>query len=376
MKLYMRTAFCAILAALSVQARAQNATTYCSDPNGTGRTATCVWAGDTDNNGQVNHFDVLPIALAYGTSGVARPSASLDWQGQYAEDWQVSAPVRGLPDYKHIDVNGDGTIDAHDAAGVELCENFGQELDHSADASANGTLPFFVQSATLPTGSRQQLDIFLGDDVWQGDVYGVAFTLEYEANKIVSGSVGIDFGASDLGADLIEFQQDEVGEGRMLVAVSRRDQQNVRIGGRLGSLNLTIRDDILRDPTALRNMQVRISNVVLIDRDNNIIGTYRPAATVAFSATPPVSVEELDAQAATAPLAYPNPTSTLLNIESRDETSITALALYSFDGRLLRNIENGAASSIMQLSTADLPQGAYVLQVRTEKGSYRLTVRK
>ncbi len=376
MKPYTQTTtFYLLFALLFAQGlAAQSTTADCSDPNGSGRTATCVWAGDTDNNGQVNHFDLLPIGLTYGTTGHSRPAASLDWQGQYAEDWQVSAPVNGLPNYKHIDTNGDGLIDSDDIAGVVGCAQFGQELDHTADISLNGNLPFSVESRSLPTGSRQQLEIFLGDDVWQGDVYGVAFTLEYEATKIVNGSVGIDFNASGLGSDLIEFQQDYEGEGRIVVALSRRDLQNIRIGGRLGTLNLTIRDDILRDPVG-RFMQIRISNVVLIDRDNNVIGTQRPVATVDFLETPPVSVNEQSANTASAPLLFPNPTKDLFSLESRDGSPLQSAEIYSLDGRLIHSVENTAAASTWQISSADLAQGLYILQVRTEKGIYRQPLR-
>src|SRR6185295_12937804 len=64
-----------------------------------------VWPGDANYDGVANNLDLLPIGVAYGSTGTVRPGASNNWVGQAANDWGIS--LASGTDYKHIDCNGD-----------------------------------------------------------------------------------------------------------------------------------------------------------------------------------------------------------------------------------------------------------------------------
>lgn len=72
----------------------------------------CVWPGDTNRDGIVDHFDVLPLGVGWdAVEGPARQNPCI-WAPRDATNWNVQ--YDGTYDFKHIDANGDGRIDALD----------------------------------------------------------------------------------------------------------------------------------------------------------------------------------------------------------------------------------------------------------------------
>ncbi|MEW5767449.1 MAG: Ig-like domain-containing protein [bacterium] len=72
-----------------------------------------VWPGDTNNDGQVDAKDVLPIGIYWKSTGPARTNAQTSWVGQQATAWGTVAAT-------YADANGDGIVDAKDILVVGL----------------------------------------------------------------------------------------------------------------------------------------------------------------------------------------------------------------------------------------------------------------
>ena len=47
------------------------------------------WPGDTDYDGQANHYDILNLGLAYGESGPDRPVQGIEWNDLVSENWTL-----------------------------------------------------------------------------------------------------------------------------------------------------------------------------------------------------------------------------------------------------------------------------------------------
>lgn len=328
----------------------------------------CVWPGDADDNTTVNNWDLLPIALAYGESGAARANASINWMGQTATDWTTVSPIAGLPNYKHIDCNGDGLIDQNDLTAVQ--NNYGQSYYRSNGLAGN--IPFYVQSTAVNEGERISLPIHLGSatDI-AADVYGVAFTINYDTEMVDAGSVDVDFLNTWLGSNLMEIQYDFSQNGQIEVAVSRKDRLNITGYGQIGSLNLTIRDDILRSATS-RNMDLEITNIRLIRNNNVELGTNPQTGTVTINLVSAVEATSHDFMVS----VFPNPAQALLNVRT-DNAELEVIQLYNLTGQLVyqANALNGVLHSI---SLDEMAQGIYILQVTTDKGlqTHRVVVTK
>ncbi len=70
-----------------------------------------VWPGDTNDDGQVDASDVLPLGRFWGMTGPARHVSSVAWRAQAAQTW----PERGA---SFADANGDGWVDELDIEAI------------------------------------------------------------------------------------------------------------------------------------------------------------------------------------------------------------------------------------------------------------------
>ena len=155
----------------------------------------------------MNNFDLLPLGLTNNTQGTFRDSILIDWRGLRANNWFIPNPIANLPNYKHIDCNGDGFIDSTDVAAI--IQNYGQSYFRSSPPSVSGVTPLFVQSTTATTGDTIALDVHLGDANNNAiDVYGIAFTINYDSTLVKSGQTNMTISNSWLGSDLLFIQKE------------------------------------------------------------------------------------------------------------------------------------------------------------------------
>ncbi len=77
-----------------------------------------VWPGDVNNNGVVDERDVLALAQHIGSTGPARNSQGIDWEGQQVEPWEDSSAT-------YADTDGDGVVDHEDLKAIVF--NFGKQ---------------------------------------------------------------------------------------------------------------------------------------------------------------------------------------------------------------------------------------------------------
>ena len=318
----------------------------------------CVWPGDTDDNTSANNWDLLPIALTHGESGLTRPNANISWTGQFAYDWQTVSPIANLPNYKHIDCNGDGIINQNDLTAIQ--QNYGSSYYRSS-SSMTGNIPFFVPSVSANEGDRLTLPINLGTAAEPAsDVYGVAFTIEYDPEMVEAGSVSVDYPQSWMGTNLLDIQYDFSQLGKIEVAVARRDRLNNSGFGEIGRFNFTIRDDILRSSTT-RTMDMNISNIRLIDNANTEIGTNPQVGTVTvtlLSGTEAVDNFSVE--------LFPNPAKEQINVRVLN-ASLETVTVYNVNGQLVNLTENINSNSLT-LPVNELARGVYMVQIKTDKG--------
>lgn len=326
----------------------------------------CVWPGDSDNNTVANNWDLLPIALAYGQQGFARNPASSNWGGFYATNWNVVGALAGLPDYKHIDCDGNGLIDLNDAAAI--AQNYGQSYVRSS--STVGQLPIYVNSATGSPKDKMAIPINLGTVTnVAADVYGLAFTINYDADLVEYGSVDADFLVSWLGNDLMDIRYDFGQQGKLEVAVARKDRINVNGYGQIGTLFFTIREDILRSagPNS-NNILISIDNIRVIDKNNNEIGTDPIASIVTISPITSIAEKLAKKEAIT---VFPNPAKTSIQVVSNNINNIETIQLYTTTGQLVKSISSDFE---VPINVQNLPEGLYILAVQTNDKVYNKSV--
>ncbi len=343
----------------------------------------CVWPGDTDTSGLVNNFDLLNIGLGFGATGPARSNASIAWMGQPADEWAGSTP-NSMVNYKHIDTDGNGTINNDDT--LAIVQNWGEthNLTGSPDHQftdlppADGSvvvIPFFIQPDTFQANTTAALPIMLGDieDVVV-DLYGLAFSITFDPEVIVPGSAYLVFDDSWVGdnnSDLIALQRTFYADGRIDVGMTRTDGNNISGEGKIASLFITIEDDIVlhggddNRTVGLIETQFGIENVLLITNQEEEI-LANPMTTIVLIQSIETGTEDGDAAAVVIDL-YPNPVAGQLHIDS-PEAALTGVVVYDVLGRLLYEYEYAFANKAI-LNTSGWDAGTYLAKVQTDQGA-------
>lgn len=318
-----------------------------------------VWPGDTDTSALVNHWDLLNIGLAYGSTGAVRPNASTTWGGYVAQDWLQNTPV-SLIDYKHIDTDGNGVIDDNDT--LAISQNWGQSYTKNGSGS-NGTIPLYVDTDTLIANNGVvTMPIILGSAVDPAvDCYGVAFTVRYDNNLIKDSTVtSIDFTNSwlgILGQDAISIQKDFSIDGEIQVAITRIDGNNLTGFGQIGTLRYTIQDDIMRNSNVDFDFTIKDVKVIAFDE----LPLDIDAQTTALSIdTTGVSTRNIEAISTIA--IFPNPATSQLNIQS-DNEPIESVTIFTFDGKQVENFKINNTN--YSLNVTNYSAGLYVIRIKT-----------
>jgi hypothetical protein len=199
-----------------------------------------VWPGDANDDAIANNFDILDIGIANGANGTTRPNATLNWIGQPSTAWGQT--LMSGTDYKWVDCNGNGTINASDTTAVILNYGFIHNNRNSAPEhfSSAPDLSLLLVPDSLTPNSAGLVKINLGSSVQQAtNIYGVAFTINFDPAQIDPQSIGFSLPSSWLGTpgtDLMGIKYSLTGYGRADVAITRLDHVNRNGFGQIATL--------------------------------------------------------------------------------------------------------------------------------------------
>jgi len=120
--------------------------------------------GDTNNDGQVDHLDIINIGYIFGTSGPARTPVNTSFSPQVASVW--SGTFASGVNHAEADASGNGTIDTEDrdvvATNYDLAEN--NDFTIASDVSnAAGTVLTLETEAVINAGEETTITVNLGD---------------------------------------------------------------------------------------------------------------------------------------------------------------------------------------------------------------------
>ncbi|MEL6865240.1 MAG: T9SS type A sorting domain-containing protein, partial [Bacteroidota bacterium] len=334
-----------------------------------------VWPGDTDTNGIVNHLDLLPLGLAYDSTGPIRPGASLNWTPQIAPNWSQSTPNTGI-NFKHSDTNGNGEVSMDDTLAIQQNWGLMHQFMEDIEASRFQTLPttngrsigsIYIEVDTFSAGQAVRLPIILGDNGNPTDpIYGIAFSIYFDSSLVEPGTAGVDFNNSWLGtyqSDLLGIQRAIYSPGRVDVAMTRINGQDQSGQGTIAELFITIEDDIL----LLENPNRGNENLALeLDiRDIRLINFAEEELPITAASS--TAIIQNNTTSTTSPLAqniklYPNPAKDQIWLESSPGPK--QIRLIDRMGKVwIERLEQGAKTS---LDIQALAPGLYWLEVQMD----------
>jgi hypothetical protein len=314
------------------------------------------WPGDANDDNIANNFDLLNIGLAYGTEGPSRPTQGIEWIGLVAEDWTIT--FENEVNFKHADCNGNGVVSDGDIEAILL--NYDQthgEVNGFEPVTPTDDDPaFFVdlpESEDIEFGVPFSAPIILGTDAQPlEDIYGIAFTINFDPEIINPSSIEISYDPSWIGAqpiNLIKMDKTKAAEGKVEIAISRIDQNNVSGFGEIAAF-IGIIDDI----AGKQDMTVEISHVMAIKNNEVRIPLRTPVQTVELV----TNVKEWTND--TKVNIYPNPTTDRIFIKTSDNSPIEFVEILDVNGRVIQRIEQPEND----LSLDNFTSGMYILHTK------------
>ncbi len=340
----------------------------------TGCSFDSVWPGDANYDGIANNLDLLPIGLAYGDTGVIRPNASLTWIGQYCPDWnnfQGGSAFEDSVNFKHIDCNGDGVVDANDTVAILL--NYGLTHLRSGGTERSGYPPLIphVLEDTVLNGDTLNVQFVLGDSTYPAlNVYGLAFTLSYDHIVVDTTKTQVAFGNSWLGnsSDEISISKDFGGSGQLECAVTRINHTGSSGSGVIGTASFVITTDNINGKNYSYHLsEFYINNVVMLDNAGNVlpVSAAHDSTWVGFLPTSITGLSPADYGIT----LFPNPANGQVTISSQTDmkqVKITDVLGSNVPFNLVRPLSDGARLKTFDVSL--LSSGIYVVEISTVRG--------
>ncbi|MEO1712305.1 MAG: T9SS type A sorting domain-containing protein, partial [Bacteroidota bacterium] len=330
-----------------------------------------VFPGDANNDGTANVFDLLPLGVAWGTSGPARTGASTDWTEQSLEPWPNTL-ANGL-NPGHIDANGDGMIDQTDLSVLQT--NLGlthSEAGNYPTVTFPGTAPeaWLEGPGSVNAGQLVTVDIYLGNVTTAlSDLYATGLKINYNSELIQAGSW--DFDAADgwlgeINEDVVQLQEELDEEGAFELALTRLDQEGVNGSGKLGTLSFIVIEDLMvlgaqpnenQGSAGVQELVLEIAAMTAINPE----GIEFDLITKGYTLDLINSAFDLPALSSKIQVV-PNPAMDQVEL-LMDGILLERVELFDARGQIIRQ-----ETTSNELSVADLPAGNYQLRIITDRG--------
>ncbi|MFN3939536.1 MAG: T9SS type A sorting domain-containing protein, partial [Chitinophagales bacterium] len=330
----------------------------------------CVWPGDANDNGVANNVDLLFVGLFYGNEGPTRFVAGDEWESNYCDEWEDDDDIVIPLNPKYADCNGDGLVDANDTVPIKI--NYGQEHLKMTEISGGESFPplavsFFTDS--IEGGSTVVLPIIFGSiDYPATNVLGLAFTLEYNADFVVSGSLKANFNTGWLGAEgdnLIKINRDD-SLGNFAVGVTRINHTPASGYGPIGTVSFVMEDniagktsDLIAEIFTLCPVQPSVINDAGEIKGAEALNVYCDSVVIYQVFNDVADAIKSGIQ------IFPNPADKEIWMEWNAH-GFTAVEIFDIYGRKIRSQSMAANSSKMHLDTSELEEGAYILILRKD----------
>lgn len=240
--------------------------------------------GDANNDGRVNHVDLLAIGLNFGQTGPPRiPTAQgFDWTPKPFQLWPTALPTTGVND-GFSDCDGDGIVSPEDILALKF--NYDSAHNQSqpppqpyqpfvkVPTTARPKLVFVFDKDTATVNDTLRLNIFYEQPPGLPQAIspmGVAFTLEFKEEFIKDSLTTVRFepAANDLhfaaGANGFADAR-KLPPGRVEFSTTGEHAPRLSFSRPLAAVDFVIEDLIIRADTFWTDFKVDVANVLFLD---------------------------------------------------------------------------------------------------------------
>ncbi len=342
----------------------------------------CVWPGDANGDGKANVYDLLNIGLGFGQTGVERtihayPGDPTAWAPHPSADWDKWL---GAVNYKHLDCDGNGTIDANDMEAIR--RNYRNDPFVQSVSGENAPPLFLAFDSDIEVVERAgkahieiAADLRLGSDsrAFQR-LHGLALQLEFPDSEVQPDSVIFNPSSKvDSSSFLwLDHNTPAVDDGllRYDLGITRTDGSSLIEEGALGKVRFIVIADIIGGITEepAGPLEVQIKGVRMLDTEGDPLDYYLPHPSTKFNFREAIATNtDNPATPAKDIRLYPNPARDAITLETNGG-SIQSINLFNAIGQLQRTLRPAGAGAY-RISVANLQPGHYFVQLRTNRGT-------
>jgi len=316
-----------------------------------------VWPGDTDNNLEATHYDLLPIGIGYLKQGPPRGSISIAWQQHPAMDWVYS--LNSGVNLKFADCNGDGIINSTDALAIDA--NFG--YTHPAPSKTITDEPDFYTTVEWlteePNDNVYKAELIMYPTLPENKIYGLGLEVKiHNANNINLAQSSVHFNNSWMNPSSLNFisvvSMNE-GDTIIYIGMTRTNFTDLTGNGNIANLNLKFND---------------VADTAAIEFEITSEGGVK------FNETPVTIEQFIDGDIGIEPenfisqnvTIYPNPTSEQLFFEV-PLSGEYILNVYNLNGQAMLQTQKSGSKGWVNIQ--NLPQGLYIIELKNTTSLFR-----
>jgi hypothetical protein len=334
----------------------------------------CVWPGDVNRDGEVNVFDMLPIAYHVGHTGSIRSaSPEEEFLAYESVNWEYNQ--FNNQDLKHADADGDGSISSLDK---EVLLTYYQEQNKLKPVTYNPlyNVPFILDLATpeIEIGETAIFNIIIGTAQYPAiDFRGLAFQLNLgNADFFDTASLQLTLYPDSwlcLGGPSADLT---VKAGSYLLdgAIARLDTKYKSGYGIIGKFEGIIVKDIggFHLKGDYYDIPISVAANQVVDHQGNSFTL--PAVNTKLR----VKIGKTSKYASSGVRVYPNPAQDMVTINTLDDSDIQAIQMFSISGNILKQVDQVNSASL-NMDISSLPSGMYILKTLTTNGVHSVKLK-
>jgi Secretion system C-terminal sorting domain len=329
----------------------------------------CVWPGDFNRDGLVDHRDLLHWGTTTGKSGPRR-NGQISWRGHLAEDWTKT--LDDGTNAKHQDADGNGTIDELD---LEL--NLSHFLNKTQGYISNDRYPGGPELVILsdPMDSQGNIgNIRVMSRRPLKDMYGIAFELEFDTfyyeyttlvHQLPLDSFGLAFIADEDSLFYGFYKGEYTGDTRYSFVSTAHENFNIQDSFYFLRIPFGLKQKHQLPLQYLPDQFVfRLKNLVAINKDGDDLDfgavpyiVYNPFTT---------AVDQLELKEIK---VFPNPASDFVYVETEQTTEAQ---IYTIQGNLIRHLTFDEV--LKPIDVSNMPPGIYILRILATGESIKIVV--
>jgi hypothetical protein len=326
----------------------------------------CVWPGDANKDKTVDLFDFLNVGVGYGTTGSPRTSAAINWQPYRAGNWGKTTGT-GV-NYKHIDCNGDGTIDYKDT--LAITKNYGSKHSKTEAIGKNGPpVKWVFAKDTFYAGDTVKASLTLGSKSYSlTNAYGIAAEYPVNAVFIKDNSLAFNFDCDLLcgsSQNLNWYRMSPFGDKLSLVSV-KTDNTGKSGYGKVATLSFVAKDttEFVYGPNgttfsilpSVIKLIDHLGNTIDVDAESDSLHLLKAKRTATVISETAFDINDIH--------IYPNPAKEEVTVET-GRNALKQVIIYNALGSIVQT-DNVTEQNKTILNVSSLSAGVYFICLKGE----------